>query len=146
MGQRYMSFRFNLLPDMEKIKEYTSPELYDFLLKEGISSYLEFLELQHLQNFSFEELEKRIEGASSQKIIFNNQILQTVPRLTSAEIPQELTNKIEGKRSLAINYCYAFEQSEKLFRIALKIKLNRKFASELTVDNINKKTNRIYLI
>ncbi len=146
IGHRYMSLKFDLLSDMEKIKEYVSSELYDFLLKEGISSYFDFLELQHLQTLSFEELEKRIDGASSQKRLFSNQILQADTIITSGNIAQELRNKIQGKKISAITYCYAFEQSENLFRIALKIKSNMKFASELTIDNMNNKAEEIYSI
>ncbi len=146
IGHKYMSLRFDLLSDMEKIKEYVSSELYEFLLKEGISSYFNFLELQHLQGLPFEELEEKIEGASLQKELFSNQLCQANTILTSVDIPQVLRAQIKGKRISALNYSYAFDQSEKLFRIALKIKSNMKFASELTIDNMNNKSEEIYSI
>ncbi len=147
LGPRYMDIRldmrFNLLPDMEKIRESVSPKFYEFLVQEGISSYLEFLELHYLQEFTVEELEERIDELSEQKNVLTKGAQLITSTLSSHKLEHEFQDNIQTKKLPAINYFYAIKESKKLYNIVLKIKANPYFVSELTKDKIPNKLEKI---
>ena len=142
LGSRYMDVRsdtrFSLLPDMEKVRESVSPKFYEFLVQEGISSYLEFLELHYLQEFTVEDLEERIDELAEQGNILTKGAQLITSTLDSHKFEHEFQDNIQTKKLPAINYFYAIKESEKLYNIVLKIKANSNFVSELTNDKIPK--------
>ena len=112
---------------------------------EGVATYNNMEDIIFLNILSVKELERHIEEIGTQKSLFEDEIRLVNNFLAHMSFDNESISKIQEKKHRVEDYLLIFTLSEKLHRIALKIKQDSEFSREIEMERITQKMYDLYL-